>query len=158
MAFYKRRSALTRLLNDIYCTADSGSQSLSLLILMDLSAAFDTLYIDTLIRRLPWTFGIDGSALDWIRSYFTDRSQFVHIGESESGRVTFGIPHASVLGPILLTLYVAPVANVIASHGVCHLQYADDTQLYIALKNENSIAKLQNRANDVYSLFAQASK
>ena len=60
-----------------------------------------------------------------------------------------------MLGPILFTLYVAPVANVITSHGVCHLQYADDTQLYVALKNEDSIVKLQNFANDVYNWFAQ---
>ena len=60
-----------------------------------------------------------------------------------------------MLGPILFTLYVAPVANVITSYGVCHLQYAYDTQLYIALKNEDSISKLQNCANDVYNWFAQ---
>ena len=128
-----------------------------MLILLDLSAAFDTLDIDTLIRRLQWTFGIDGSALDWIRSYLTDRSQFVRVGESKSGKVAceFGVPQGSVLGPILFTLYVAPVANVITSYGVCHLQYADDTQLYIALKNEDSISKLQNFANDVYNWFAQ---
>ena len=66
--------------------------------------AFDTLDIDTLIRRLQWTFGIDGSALDWIRSYLTDRSQFVRVGESESGKITceFGVPQGSVLGPIYL--------------------------------------------------------
>ena len=132
-------------------------RSQSLLILLDLSAAFDTLDIDTLIRRLQWTFGIDGSALDWIWSYLTDRSQFVHVGENKSGKVAceFGVPQGSVLGPILFTLYVAPVANVITSYDVCHLQYADDTQLYIALKNEDSIAKLQNCANDVYNWFAQ---
>ena len=112
---YSTETALTRLLNDIYCAADRRSRSL--LILLDLSAAFDTLDIDTLIRRLQWTFGIDGSALDWIRSYLTDRSQFVRVGESKSGKVAceFGVPQGSVLGPILFTLYVAPVANVITS-------------------------------------------
>ena len=153
--FFLHLLVLTRLLNDIYCAADRRSRSL--LILLDLSAAFDTLNIDTLIRRLQWTFGIDGSALDWIRSYLTDRSQFVRVGESKSGKVAceFGVPQGSVLGPILFTLYVAPVANVITSYGVCHLQYADDTQLYIALKNEDSISNLQNCANDVYNWFAQ---
>ena len=60
-----------------------------------------------------------------------------------------------MLGPILFTLYVAPVATDIKSYGVCHLQYADDTQLYIVLKNEDSISKLQNCVNDVYYWFAQ---
>ena len=141
--------------DDFYCAADGRSRSL--LILLDLSAAFDTLDIDTLIRRLQWTFGINGLALDWIRSYLTGRLQFVRVGEKRSDKVTceFGVPQGSVLGPILFTLYVAPVANVIASHGVCHLQYADDTQLYIALKDEDSIVKLQNCADDVYNWFAQ---
>ena len=152
---HSTETALNRLLNDIYCAADGRSRSL--LILLDLSAAFDTLDIDTLIRRLQWTFGINGSALDWIRSYLTGRLQFVRVGEKRSDKVTceFGVPQGSVLGPILFTLYVAPVANVIASHGVCHLQYADDTQLYIALKDEDSIVKLQNCADDVYNWFAQ---
>ena len=67
----------------------------------------------------------------------------------------YGVPQGSVLRPLLFTLYVAPVANVITSHGVSHLQYADDTQLYIALDKDESIEILQNCADAVYSWFAQ---
>ena len=67
----------------------------------------------------------------------------------------YGFPQGSVLGPLLFTLYIAPVANVITSHGVSQLQYADDTQLYIALDKDESIEMLQNCADAVYSWFAQ---
>src|SRR5664279_4338123 len=48
----------------------------------------------------------------------------------------------SVLGPLLFTLYVAPIANIISSFGVNHTQFADDTQLYAALKDENATSML----------------
>ena len=76
---HSTETALLRFLNDIYCAADKKSRSL--LILLDLSAAaFDTLDICTLIRRLEHTFGIVGPALNWIKSYLTKRSQFVSSG------------------------------------------------------------------------------
>ena len=53
------------------------------------------------------------------------------------------------------TLYIALVANVVTSHAVSHLQYADDTQLYIALDKDESIEILQNCADAVYSWFVQ---
>ena len=98
-----------------------------------------------------------GPALSWIKSYLTNRSQFVRVGANRSAEVfcEHGVPQGSVLGPLLFTLYIAPVANVITSHEVSHLQYADDTQLYIALDKDESIEILQNCADAVYSWFAQ---
>jgi Reverse transcriptase (RNA-dependent DNA polymerase) len=71
----------------------------------------------------------------WIRSYVIGRTQFMRVGDCQSASVTreFGVPQGSVLGPLLYTLYVAPIASVIASFNVNHTHYADDTQLYIAL-------------------------
>ena len=82
---HSTETALLRLLNDIYCAADKKSRSL--LIIFDLSAAFDTLDINTLIRRLEHTSGIVGPALSWIKSYLMNRSQFVRVGANRSAEV-----------------------------------------------------------------------
>jgi hypothetical protein len=121
------------MLNDVYCTADNGNRTM--LIQLDLSAAFDTIDHDTLQRRLRHTFGLSGSVICWVRSYVAGRSQLVRVGQKQSATVAceFGVPQGSVLGPLLYTLYVAPIAAIIASFDVQHMQYADDTTLYIAL-------------------------
>ena len=87
--------------------------------------ATDCIDINTLGRRLEHTFGFRGAVLSWLRSYLNNRSQFVRVGEVKSSTSTckFGVPQGSVLGPLLFSLYVAPIANVIASFGVSHYNY-----------------------------------
>ena len=114
------------------------------LIQLDLSAAFDTIDINTLLRRLRYAFGITGPALNWIASYTNGQKQSVYVGQQQSSdiKLEHGVPQGSVLGPLLFTLYVSSVAHVIGSFGVDHAQYADDTQLYIALKDGNTQSTL----------------
>ena len=116
------------MLNDVYCAADSKSRTL--LIQLDLSAAFDTIDQNTLIRRLEQTFGLSGTVINWIQSYISDRSQYVRVGQRQSANIAceYGVAQGSVLGPLLYTLYVAPIASIIALFNVNHVQYADDTQ------------------------------
>jgi Reverse transcriptase (RNA-dependent DNA polymerase) len=97
---------------------------------------FGTIDHLTILRRLEHSFGLSGMAIRWIRSYIIGRTQFVRVSDCQSASVTceFGVPQGSVLGPLLYALYVAPLASVIASFNVSHMQYADDTQLYIALE------------------------
>ena len=111
---------------------------------LDISTAFDTLDHTTLINRLEHAFGITGVALRWIISYVSKRSQFVAVVQSKSNvtRCEFGVLQGSVFGPILVTLYVAPVANVISCFCVSHHQYADDSKLYIATDRDNIQIKL----------------
>ena len=70
--------------------------------------------------------------------------QFVSIGNSRSPLhdCTFGVPQGSVLGPVLFTLFLSPLANVISSFGVDHHQYADNTQLYVSLSLKNAVAQI----------------
>src|SRR5664279_2404908 len=151
---YSTETALLRLLNDVYGAADNKSRSL--LVLLDLSAAFDTIDINTLISRVEHTFGITGTALKWLQSYLIKRSQIISVGGVHSKTVNnqYGIPQGSCLGPCLFSLYVAPIAGVIASLGVNHAQYADDTQLYIALKSTETLTTMNKCFEEVHHWFA----
>jgi hypothetical protein len=152
---FSTETALLRLLNDVYSAADDGHRSL--LVLLDLSAAFDCIDINTLERRLEHTFGFRGAVLSWLRSYLNNRSQFVRVGEvtSSTSPCTFDVPQGPVLGPLLFPLYVAPIASVIAGFGVRHMQYADDTQLYIALQNDRELQNVNDCFRELQFWFAR---
>ena len=71
---------------------------------LDLSAAFDTINHQILLDRLHADFGIDGLALSWLRSYLSNRSQYVKLGDrtSPSAALLAGVPQGSVLGSLLI--------------------------------------------------------
>jgi hypothetical protein len=102
--------------------------------MLDLSAAFDTIDHQLLYQRLQTMFHINHSALQWIKSYLTDRVQTVKISDyfSSPANVDFGVPQGSVLGPILFSMYVTPLATITSKHGLSYHFYADDSQLYVS--------------------------
>ena len=127
---HSTETALLRVLNDLLVASDDSK--VSLLTLLDLSAAFDTIDHGILLTRLKHVFGIDSVALSFLQSYLSDRKQTVSIQGfvSESSPLKYGVPQGSVLGPLLFLLYTQPLPNVIDSHSVSHSEFADDTQLY----------------------------
>ena len=98
--------------------------------MLDLSKAFDTVDHEVLLSKL-YNYGFRGQAHDLIRSYLTERKQFVSCnGEiSNTLPVRVGVPQGSVLGPLLFLIYVNDMPSVLVN-GASVIQYADDTTLY----------------------------
>ena len=155
--FHSTETALLRIQNDLL--ASINERKLSALVLLDLSAAFDTIDHTILLSRLESYFGITGSALGLLSSYLSDRSQSVKIESSLSAPLplTTGVPQGSVLGPLLFCLYTTPLTwNPLSSSPVSFHLYADDTQLYISFTSNDSPAclkALSTTLDSVYSWF-----
>ena len=137
---------MLRVANDILRYIDNKKSVL--LILLDLSAAFDTIDHDILLARAHSRFGIDGKALYWLNAYLKDRTQTVSIDNNKAtpSPLKYGVPQGSVLGPLLFTMYTAPVADIAERHGVNYHLYADDTQLYVSLDNTLGTASYQKES------------
>ena len=96
---------MLKVLTEILLAIDSGD--LSALVLLDLSAAFDTVDHDILIQWLTTSYGLSGMVLHWFQSYLAGRRQYVRTGSSASflTLILCGVPQGSVLRPILFLLY-----------------------------------------------------
>lgn len=119
-------TALLKVTDDIRWAMES--KSLTVLVLLDFSSAFNSVDFDILLGILK-SLNFSSSALAWFNSYLRGRSQCVRLDETFSDwcSLTEGVPQGSVLSPLLFSIFINMVTSVISSN--FHL-YADDLQLY----------------------------
>ncbi len=146
---HSTETALVKVINDLLLSGDSGS--LSIILLLDLSSAFDTVCHKILLSHHA-EFGISGSALSWFSSYLTDR-QYISLHNSKSPTVLLKqrVPQGSVLGPLLFILYIQPLGQIIRHHGFNYHCYADDIQIYTACQPDSthSMASLSSCVSEL---------
>ena len=134
---HSTESALIKVQSDILSSMDQ--QKVTQLVLIDLSAAFDTVNHSTLCNIMNRTYGVSGTALNWITSYLHSRSQQIIIGgtTSDSFSLNQGVPQGSCLGPVMFTQYASSCFDIINRHSKMGHGYADDHQIYHSFNPED---------------------
>jgi len=128
--YHSTETALVIVYNDIVRSIDRGE--VVLLVLLDLSSAFDSVDHNCLTSILRDRFSVADVALSWFQSYLSGRTQTFMSGDDRSGPFTVccSVPQGSVLGPIEFISYTEDVVELFNRHGLVHHLFADDKQLY----------------------------
>jgi len=143
-------TALLKITDDI--SMDLDRNLISILVLLDFSKAFDTVSFQLLCQKLKNLFNFSESAVKFIKSYLTGRSQCVFANGAFSNflPVTQGVPQGSILGPLLFSLFINDISNSILFSNY-HI-YADDVQLYLSGSEENIASVVSQINTDLASI------
>ena len=128
-------SAFIPVTNDILRAVNR--QRLTVLDLLDLSAAFDTINHEHLLHRMWTHLNVKDAVLNWFRSYLHLSSQVgaIKANISDSCNLDYGVPQGSSLGPLLFSIYMLPLGDLLRKLGVSFHQYANDTQMCMSCQS-----------------------
>ena len=156
--FHKKYSTALSLIHLIHKTATAIDRSeYTVGIFLDLSKAFDTLDHQILLSKLEH-YGIRGPALSWLKSYLSNCMQFVQYRETCSIRrpLSWGVPHTSILGPLLFVLYINGLPC--ATHLAKTMLFVDDTSVFYSKPDLNcAISAVDNDLGQI-DHFMKANK
>ena len=118
-----------------------SKRQVSLLLLIDFSKAFDMVEHPILIDKLEH-YGIRGPALKWLKSYLSNRKQFVSLNGCNSSTLTmeYGVPQGSILGPLLFIIYINDIPDL--ADFATFILYADDANIILTA---NTIEEISNQ-------------
>ena len=148
---HSTETLIIKIVNDVLIAMDE--KEATVIMLLDLSAAFDTVDHDLLLNILKKEIGLRGKVLDWFSSFLKGRSQRIRLGKTTSDCITikFGVPQGSVLGPVLFNLYLRSIYRVVQSCGFKIFGYADDHQVLKSFRPESQLRVLTHELTRCFS-------
>ena len=147
--FHSTETALLKVQSDIFSNMDK--QKVTMLVMLDLSAAFDTVSHEILLSTLHSQYGLDGKVLGWFESYLFKRQQKINVNKMQSNQkeLRCGVPQGSCLGPLLFNMYISSLYQVVEKHLPSVHGFADDHQLYLSFKPDSESTSASVKAMEV---------
>ena len=161
---HSTETALLKVRNDILL--NMNSQQVTLFVLLDFSAAFDTVNHSMLLRVVRSKLGVGGTVLAWLGSYLSGRSQRIILDgtRSRTYQLNSGVPQGCCLGPLLFNIYVSGLFDIVSNHAPVGVHaYADDFQDYLSfspsscVNEEQAVQVIQDCVADIKSWARQHS-
>ena len=148
---FSTETLLVRIWNDLLVASDE--KSATVVMMLDLSAAFDTVDHDLLLNILMREIGLRGTVLTWFESFLKGRSQRIRLGSTVSDEIVikFGVPQGSVLGPVLFNLYIRSIYRFVQGLNFTVFGYADDHQILKKFKPINQGVTLLSQLKECFT-------